>query len=101
MPETVLHIERIKIKVKEYFNKNAHYAFDQDTLAMFTTDELEHIIEIGTSILCTKWDLLEGGSFVRAVVDNDLMKAVGKADETNVKALKFYCMLIYNLGYIE
>jgi hypothetical protein len=62
----------------------------------------DHIIETGTSILCTKWDIgHQGGSFVQAVVANDLSKAFGCADYINEKALKFYCQLIQNVGMID
>lgn len=78
-------------------------SFYQDTLswdysmAPMNSDEGQHIIRTGTSILCTKWKVgYEGGGFVQAVVNNDLMKAVGSADGINIKALKFYCQLIYN-----
>lgn len=64
-----------------------------------TSEQGQHIIQIGTSILCTKWGVgYPGGSFVQAVVDNDLMAAVGRADDTNIKMLPFYCKLIYNVG---
>lgn len=65
-----------------------------------TTGEKEHIISIGTSILQTKFEVgFKGGGFVQAVVDNDLSGAIGNADSTNVKAIKFYVMLMYNVGY--
>lgn len=63
------------------------------------SEQGQHIVHIGTSILCTKWGIgYPGGGFVQAVVDNDLMNAVGRADSTNVKMLPFYCKLIYNVG---
>ena len=69
------------------------------TMPPMTSDQGQHIIQIGTSILCTKWGIgYSGGSFVQAVVDNDLMAAVGRADGTNIKMLPFYCELIYNVG---
>ncbi len=62
----------------------------------------EHIARIGTSILCTKWGVgAPGGSFVQAVVDNDLMGAFGRADSINLDSIRFYVMLIYNVSYIE
>jgi hypothetical protein len=58
-----------------------------------------HIIGIGTSILCTKWEIgYAGGGFVQAVVNNDLRNAFGRADSTNVIALVFYCQLMQNIG---
>ena len=65
-------------------------------------DSREHIVNIGTSILCTKWGVgYPGGSFVQAVVDNNLHEALGRADSINQDCLKFYSMLIYNTSYIE
>lgn len=62
----------------------------------------EHIVSIGTSILCTKWGVgFPGGSFVQAVVDNDLMGAFSRADSINSDCIKFYTTLIYNTRYIE
>lgn len=62
----------------------------------------DHIIQIGTSILCTKWGVgYTGGDFVKAVVDNDLMGAFGRADYINRQCIEFYCKLIYNTPYIN
>ena len=59
----------------------------------------QHVIQIGTSILCTRWGIgYEGGGFVQSVVNNDLMGAIGQADGTNIKMLPFYCKMIYNVG---
>lgn len=58
----------------------------------------QHIIQIGTSILCTKREVgYPGGSFAQAIVNNDLMGAFGRADRINRDCIGFYCKLIYNL----
>ena len=63
-------------------------------------DEITHVINIGTSILCTKWNVgYEGGGFVQSVVANNLSKAIGSADGTNIKALKLYCQMLYNIPF--
>lgn len=36
------------------------------------------------------------GGFLRAVLENDLMGAAGKADEFNRPRLHTYCMFLYN-----
>ncbi len=36
------------------------------------------------------------GDFLTAVINNDLKEAVGRADDTNVNALKAYVMWFYN-----
>lgn len=39
---------------------------------------------------------IEPGSFLMAVLCNDLMGALGRADSTNINALKNYGMFLYN-----
>lgn len=86
-------VETVKNVVAEYYEKyGMHYG-------NFNEDEKEHIISIGTSIMCTKWDIgYPGGGFVQAFVDNDLMGAISRADGTSIKALKFFSILSYNVG---
>lgn len=58
----------------------------------------EHIIRIGTSVICTKREVgYPGGGFVQAIVNNDLMGAFGQADQINKDCIEFYCKLLYNL----
>jgi len=88
-------IHVVKETVKDYFNENEQFT----GLHELSPSEKTHIISIGTSILCTKWRVgYEGGGFVQSVVNNDLSGAISRADETNIKALKFYCQLMYNVG---
>lgn len=82
--------------VEKFYQDNIAWDYSMPPM---TSDQGQHIIQIGTSILCTKWGIgYPGGSFAQAVVDNDLMAAVGRADGTNIKMLPFYCKLIYNIG---
>lgn len=39
---------------------------------------------------------IEAGSFLMAVLSNDLMGALGKADDVNINRLKDYGMFLYN-----
>jgi hypothetical protein len=62
----------------------------------------DHIINIGTSILCTKWGVgPEGGGFVKAIVNNDLMATFNRADNINRRCIEFYCFLLYNMPYVD
>jgi hypothetical protein len=61
-----------------------------------------YIKQLCVSMLCTKWGIgPQGGGFVQAVVNNDLMGAVSRADGMNSKLLKFYCSMLYNIGKPE
>jgi hypothetical protein len=89
--------QAVKEVVKGYFNANAHNTIP--SFVYLSDDDTRHIIDIGTSILCTKWDIgYPGGSFVQAVVNNDLMGAFSTADRVNVQALRFYVLLMYNVS---
>ncbi len=88
-------IEVVKKVVESSFEQNSQYTW----LTFLNEDEKSHIIQIGASILCTKWNVgYPGGGFVQAVVDNDLMKSIGSADGTSLKGLKFFAQLMYNEG---
>ena len=87
------NMEQVRDLVTEYYNSN----FFNIMGYYLTNSDKEHVINIGTSILCTKWNIgYPGGSFVQAVVNNDLMETFSRADNVNAKVIKFYCHLIYN-----
>ena len=87
-------IQKVRSLVEDYYNKSLKRA---ENIPVLSDQQKEHVIQIGTSILCTKWKIgYPGGSFVQAVVDNNLMQAVGRADGTNIKMLPFYCKMVYN-----
>jgi len=88
-------LDIVRTLVSDYFNKYGEQ-FLPDYL-IFT--EKEHIIYIGTSVLCSKWNVgYPGGDFVKAIVDNDLSGAFSRADHINEHCIKFYLMLMYNVG---
>ena len=62
-------------------------------------EDISHIENIATSILCTKWNVgYPGGSFVQAVVDNDLKGAFSRADTVNRDCMLFYVSMMSNVG---
>ena len=88
-------ISLVEIKVKQFYEANTTWC----KLENLSESEKSHIIRIGTSILCTKWKVgYEGGGFVQAFVSNNLMEALGSADDTTIKGLRFFCGLVYNIG---
>jgi len=97
--ETLEKIQIVKELVAKYFDENAGTTIGWLTLEKLSEDEKNHIINIGTSMLCTKWDIgYPGGGFVQAFVNNDLMRAIGSADGTSYKGFKFFAQLMYNVG---
>jgi hypothetical protein len=85
----------VRALVSDYFDK---YGIEYLPYKLMQFEK-EHIIEIGTSILCTKWKIgYPGGNFAQAVVDNYLREAFDRADDVNQHCIKFYLMLMYNVG---
>lgn len=94
--------ERIRAHVDQCIDQYKDQCGFRFTVHTMNPESREHIVNIGTSVLCTKWNVdYPGGSFVQAVVNNDLREALGRADIINEDCLKFYVMLMYNSGYIE
>ena len=88
--------EIVKEIVTKYFLENAEHLISNKDVVNW---EMDHIVNIGTSILCTKWGIgPTGGGFVEAVVENNLSRAISNADLTNQHALRFYCAMMYNVG---
>lgn len=88
-------INVVKREVEKFYTQNAEWC-NVDNL---NEREKSHLIQIGTSILCTKWKIgYEGGGFVQHFVNNNLMGALGAADSTTIKGLQFFSRLVYNVG---
>lgn len=84
---------KIRNIVKDYFyRQNPREYFDDETV--------NHVVDMGTAILTTKWGINDHkhGSFVNAVVENKLTDTYSYADSTNVKFIHFYVLLMYNVG---
>lgn len=92
---TLDQIEKVQELVQDYYEKNSQWC----GLESLSNSEKIHIVQIGTSILCTKWEVgYAGGGFVQSFVKNDLMGALGSADSTSLKGFKFFAALVYNIG---
>ena len=94
--------ERIRHAVSGAIDDYAKSTTDPAFAGMISVPEYrDHATNIGTSILCTKWEIgYPGGSFVQAVVNNNLMETFGRADHINLYFIRFYVYLIYNQGYV-
>ena len=58
-----------------------------------TEEEISHVTSVGVSVLQTRDGGIPGGSFVQAVVKNDLSGSYNRADSTNRKVIPFYIAL--------
>lgn len=87
---------RVNKVVKDYLDKNGmHYIPNFNQLS---SDEYNHILNIGTDIMLNYWDMneYESGSFVTNLINNDLVGTFASADNINQNCIKFYVMLKHN-----
>jgi hypothetical protein len=93
---------RIREAVSSYIDRYLEFTNDPVfAVTMASPEHRDHVVNIGTSILCTKWAVgFPGGSFVQAIVSNDLRETFGRADHINLNCIRFYCTLIYNQSYV-
>lgn len=66
----------------------------------YNTEVSDHIIDIMISTMMTRDGVLQGGSFVQAVVANNLRDAISKADDECSKQLRIIT-LCCNFCYAE
>jgi hypothetical protein len=59
----------------------------------------EHIIDVMCSAMMTRDNVLQGGSFVEAVVENDLFQAISRADSEVLANLRII-VLAYKFAHI-
>jgi hypothetical protein len=87
----------VREKVSDYLERNARTT--SVPIEILFGEEREHVVNIGTAIMLNKlgfdtWP----GSFVQAVLDNDLVGSFNKADHINRQCLGFYATMISNLS---
>jgi hypothetical protein len=66
----------------------------------YNTEVSEHIIDVMISVMMTRDNVLQGGSFVQAVVANNLRDSISKADAECSKQLRIIT-LCSNFCYAE
>ena len=64
----------------------ANYQFNEYAIPDYMGGGVDRYIEHG----------IEPGSFLSAVICNDLFEAIGRADEQNTRNLPAYCAYFYN-----
>ncbi len=91
-------MEKIRTNVEVYLMKNAE-SCNVPITSLLSLDSRDHIINIGTSIMANRLGIeTYPGSFVKAILENDLYEAINRADSVNSGAIAFYVTMIHNLG---
>lgn len=87
-------IQTYKDRVKQEFDQ----WYGNQISVTLTEEEMNHVINIGVSVLQTRDGGIQGGSFVQAVVDNDLTRTYNRADSINRKVIPFYIILLNHVS---
>ena len=82
-------IQEYKDKVKQEFET----WYRRAPMETLTDEEISHVTSVGVSVLQTRDGGIPGGSFVQAIVKNDLSGSYNRADSTNRKVIPFYIIL--------
>lgn len=82
-------IQEYKDRVEQEFDQ----WYGTQMAVTLTEEEMNHVINIGTSILQTRDGGMQGGGFVQAIVANDLSRSYNRADSINRRAIPFYIAL--------
>jgi hypothetical protein len=91
-------MEKIRTNVEVYLIKNAE-SCNVPFTSLINDESKDHIVNIGTSIMANRLGIeTYPGSFVKAILENDLYEAINRADSVNRGAIPFYVTMIHNLG---
>ena len=82
-------IQAYKDRVQKVFDQ----WYGSQMSVTLTEEEISHVTSVGVSVLQTRDGGIPGGSFVQAIVKNDLSGSYTRADSTNRKVIPFYIIL--------
>lgn len=68
--------------MEKYINKA------KDFVAEYQVEVSDHIIHVIASVMMTRDNVQQGGSFVQCVINNDLYGAISRADKSCLENLK-------------
>lgn len=86
----------MKLKMEDYYEVAKMEFVKYGNSMVFgtlTEENINHIVQVGASVMMTRDNFLQGGSFVQAVVNNDLQNAVNRADAVIRRGLVFMVYL--------
>jgi len=81
-----------KEDIRAWVERTASYAIPNT----FIPEQIDHVAMCVEHIHRWYWDNYPLGSFLRAVVRNDLIETFMLADDVNRKAMFLFCIFLYN-----
>jgi hypothetical protein len=89
-PKVNEYVDKMAKKVNEYVDENLKEIINWQSL---NDEEILHIKFISKSIILARDGILSGSSFVTAIIDNNLEKAITNADFACLRALKLFILV--------
>ena len=86
----------------DYYRKRERYveAAKKHLQNYGTENYSDHIVDIIVSVMMDRDDVMNGGSFVQAICNNDLRGAISRADDECIKHLRVIA-LAHPFAFIE
>ena len=78
---------------KAYYDDNAKWTILGDPL---TPEEKRHALSIMKSLYMVWLEQYNAGNFINAVLKNDFMEVINRADDINMRCLKLYVWFKHN-----
>lgn len=87
--------EKYQLAVEKSYNACYHSFF----ITPLSDEDEDHIKNLAISVLMTRDKVQMGGGFVSAIVNNDLIGAVSRADSGAILGLRFFvhCVQFVNI----
>lgn len=102
MKENIAEIQETASKDTAEFLEQYWESTGVPSSIMRDPESKEHVIRIGTAIMMNRFGFnTNPGSFVQAVVNNDLTGAFSRADSINQKCLRFYVTMMQTVYSLE
>lgn len=76
-------IEFYREEAAKWMNDNREW----HKLTELTEKEFSHACDLAASVIMTRDKIMQGGSFVQAIIENNLEIAISRADDTAIKVL--------------
>ena len=77
-------VDASRQRAHEWFSKN----YSDEALANLGIRDRNHVEDLIASVMMTRDDIMQGGSFVQAIVANDLESAIARGDYDAIRSLK-------------
>lgn len=88
------------MNVLDKYKKEAQKRFKMFYDRTAESEEDNHIVHVASSIMMTRDNVIQGGSFVQAFVDNKLAEAINRADDQVINHFRFLTN-VKSFSYVE